>query len=134
MAEKKSNNEVMNFTFTMTKPYNVHSKAMRANQTMTDIKNNLKKYTKNIKKPISISSKVNELVFAKGIRKPPRRIELKAVNEEEKIFVYLKDEQIAAHKKEKAKESKEKKEAKQQEPEEKKEKADIVKEMERAAQ
>lgn len=146
MAKKE-----IEFTFSLTSPYTDRGRTSRANYTIREIKEKLAKHTKKLNKPFSISQNVNQYLFSQGAKKPPRKISLKVVDGDEKLFVYLKDEEVklpekkkvapkmelaAAPKDAKAGDATEDKTAVEQTAdhgaEKKKEKADIVKEMERS--
>jgi len=56
---------------------------------------------------IAISAKLNELIWARSIQKPPRRVKVRLIKEDGRIDAYLHDEKIeAAPKKEEPKEDK----------------------------
>jgi large subunit ribosomal protein L31e len=57
---------------------------------------------------VKISGKLNEIVWARGIQKPPRRVKVKATRDGPVVSVYHIDEKIV-EKKEKKAETKEKK-------------------------
>jgi large subunit ribosomal protein L31e len=56
---------------------------------------------------VKISGKLNEVVWARGIQKPPRRVKIKAIRDGPIVTIYHIDEKI--EKKEKKAEAKEKK-------------------------
>jgi large subunit ribosomal protein L31e len=68
---------------------------------------------------IVLSEKLNEFIWAKSIQKPPRRVKVRVIKEDEAIRTYLADEKIEEKKKEEAKKDEKKEpEAKKSEKEE----------------
>ncbi len=70
---------------------------------------------------VIMSNKLNELLWARSIQKPPRRVKVRLIKEEEAVRAYLSDEKIEESKAEEKKEEKEipKKEEKPREAEKK---------------
>jgi len=76
---------------------------------------------------VFISQKINETIFARGIKKIPRVLELQVVKEEDKVKAYMPDEKIEPKAKEKKGE--EKKETKEKAPKKAKEEAEKKEEL-----
>ena len=102
-------------------------KAKRARRAITLLKRFAFKHFRMGEENVLISQAVNEAIWKRGREKIPRKIEIKVVEEEGKVNIYLKDEKIAKPKKEektkeKKEETKEEKEAKEEIEKKKKEK------------
>ncbi|MFP3950383.1 MAG: 50S ribosomal protein L31e [Candidatus Micrarchaeia archaeon] len=67
----------------------------------------ISRHMKAEKGDISISEGVNKLIWKRGIQKPPRKIKVRAIKEEEKVKVMLLEEKPEEVKEEKAPEKKE---------------------------
>ena len=102
-------------------------KAKRARRAIKLLKRFAFKHFRVEEENVLISPAVNETIWKNGRENIPRRIEIKAIEAEGKLNIYLKDEKIAKpkkeeKKKEKKKETKEEKEAKEEIEKKKKEK------------
>ncbi|MBC7081156.1 MAG: 50S ribosomal protein L31e [Thermoplasmatales archaeon] len=93
------------------------SRAKRAKIAMKEIREFLKKHTKNDN--IKIDKSVNEVVWERGIKNPPSKIRLKVVKVDDTVWAYTPETEIKIEEIEKKKEKKEKKEEKEEKEEEK---------------
>ncbi|OYT27364.1 MAG: 50S ribosomal protein L31e [Candidatus Altiarchaeales archaeon ex4484_96] len=64
-------------------------KTKRTKKAVKVVKDYLKKHTK--VDDVKLDTKLNELLWEKGIRKPPRRVKVKVVEEDGGVFAYLVD-------------------------------------------
>ena len=109
---------------------------MRAAKAVNILKQQLKKNFRVTGEQIKISNKVNEYIYGKGIEHIPRKIEIKALVEDNIVNAYLKNEKIEKKEKRKPEEKEEKKEAGKETEKEKEieQKKKEKKEKERAAE
>jgi len=63
------------------------SRTKRTKKAVNIIRNFLKRHTK--VEDIKIDKSLNEAIWKRGIKKPPRRIKVKVVKEDEKTTAYL---------------------------------------------
>ena len=90
----------------------------RAKKAIRLVREFLKKHTK--AEVIKIDKSVNEQIWARGLRKVPSKIRVKAVKVEEEIWAYTPEAEVKIEeKKEKKKETKEKEEIEEKKEEEK---------------
>ncbi|MEM2715689.1 MAG: 50S ribosomal protein L31e, partial [Candidatus Thermoplasmatota archaeon] len=93
------------------------SRIKRAKISVREIKEFLKKHTKN--NNIKIDNSVNELIWERGIKNPPGKIRLKVIKVDDVIWAYtpeaeIKIEEIKKEKKEEIKEKTETEEKKEE--------------------
>ncbi len=87
-----------------------HARPNRTQKALTELRRQLFKHYRKKPAQIRLSQGVNEAVWGRGREKPPSKLEIKTVLEDDLLRVYLAGEKIAAPKKE-AKKSETKKEA-----------------------
>ncbi len=65
------------------------SSTRRTRKAVNIVKSFLKKHTKI--EDIKLDSKLNEALWDRGIKKPPRRVKVRVVEEDERVVAYLVD-------------------------------------------
>ena len=73
-----------------------HARKNRSTKALTELRRQLFKHFRRKPDSIRLSQGLNQRLWARGREKPPARLELKVVEEDELLRVYLADEKIEA--------------------------------------
>jgi len=90
-------------------------RSKRAKYSIISLYDFLSKHTRKDRKDIVISKEVNAYIWGRSITKPPRNVAISIKQDDNKVFVFLKDSKEFKEFKNKAKETKVKKEEKPKE-------------------
>ena len=94
MAKTKTNDNERLYVIPLTDAWKGAYKR-RAKKSIAVIKTFASKHMKVIYKNVKIGSILNDLIWADGIKSPPRKVKVRVVKNEENVWVGLQDEKLA---------------------------------------
>lgn len=96
------------YTIPLGRAYDL-TRVRRARTAVKMIRSFLARHMKAAEADVRMSMGINELVWARGIQKPPRKIKIRALKDAGKVSAFLMDEKVEEKKEEKKGEKKEEK-------------------------
>ena len=93
MAKTKTNDNERLYVIPLTDAWKAAYKR-RAKKCVAVIKQFASKHMKKDLKSVKIGSKLNDLVWSRGIKSPPRKVKVRVLNNEDSVWVGLQDEKL----------------------------------------
>ena len=128
MVKTKTNDNERLYVIPLTDAWKAAYKR-RAKKSVAVIKQFASKHMKKDLKAVKIGSKLNDLVWSRGIKSPPRKVKVRVLNNEDNVWVGLQDEKLVFEVEAEKKAEEEKKKVKEDKAKktEAKPKADAIK-------
>ena len=93
LAKTKTNDNERLYVIPLTDAWKAAYKR-RAKKCVAVIKQFASKHMKKDLKSVKIGSKLNDLVWSRGIKSPPRKVKVRVLNNEDSVWVGLQDEKL----------------------------------------
>ena len=93
LAKTKTNDNERLYVIPLTDAWKAAYKR-RAKKCVAVIKQFASKHMKKDLKSVKIGSKLNDLVWSRGIKSPPRKVKVRVLNNEDNVWVGLQDEKL----------------------------------------